>query len=181
MSEEGSLADLAEKGLKRILELSKSKDPVDKLQSLNILIFVLSFTWMCVYYLGGALNQGLAFYAVVLVSGLFGFIIALPYFYILEILVNISNRNEFSIKTSNAFLFLAAALGSVSVATMNENFIKLSSITVLIGLLVIPFVRGQPPQVDSENVSSFWTWLGRIDSIIGVVSAIIQIVIIFFR
>jgi hypothetical protein len=179
---EPSLTDLAKKGLERIVELSQSQLISEKLQSINILLFVMVATVCLTYFLGGSTMNG---FVLAFVGG-FCFILSLigvlGYAPLLSIPVNASPNKIETLRIGITMLFISLPL-SVAALVFNINFlaslslglIGLQLLIMLVSCLFVPKIAIEDEEIEPSQI---WTALGRISSIVGIINFAVDIALI---
>lgn len=109
--EEVSLEQLAKMALERIVKLSQSQIMSEKLQSLNILLFVFILTLSITYYLGGASTAELSLLFIGAISFVFALVVSLAYGPVLSIVSNVPTNKIESLRIAITLLFIALTLG----------------------------------------------------------------------
>ena len=183
--EEVSIAELAKAGLERIVKLSQSQVISEKLQSLNILFFVFILTLYITHYLAGSSTTGLTLLFVVGISFLFALIASLGYGPVLSIVSNVSANKIESLRVGITILFVSLSLGVVALTldvrflgNLSLGLIGLQLVIIPISGLLVPRISIEDKEIDSSQV---WIALGRISSIIGLISFIIDIALILMK
>lgn len=182
--EEESIISLAQKGLDRILGLSQSQLISVKLQSFNILLFTFITAISITFYLGGIANADLAFLFVLGVSYLFSLIISIGYGYILEIVTNISAYKIESLRIGIMILFISLSLG-ISALIFNNTIINTFSLVLILiqlGIIALSGVFTFKEVVEDDEIESsqLWSALGKISTLMGILSFIVNIVLILY-
>lgn len=180
-----SLADLAKKGLERIVELSQSQLISEKLQSMSILLFVFIVTAVATYFLVGPSAEGLTFAVFLIVSFIFGLIISLGYGPILSIVTNFSSNKIEGLRTGIMILFVSLTLSIAALTFRIGMLITLAGVLILVQLLVVAVGGVLFPKITVKDrkiePSQIWLALDRFSIIAGIVSFIIDIALILLK
>lgn len=183
--EEVDLAELAKRALDRIVKLSQSQIISEKLQSLNVLLFVFILTVITTYYLGGVTTKDLSLLVLFAISFVLALLVSLVYGSILSVVSNVSSNKIQSLRIAINMLFIALTLG---VAALTFDVKLLANVSLgLTGLqiLIIPLSSFLLPTISVKDKklepSQLWTALGRIASIIGIVSFIIDMLLLLLK
>jgi len=182
---EPSLADLAKKGLERIVNLSKSQMISEKLQSINILLFVLIMTVYLTLFLGGSTMNGLVLAFVGAICFVFSLIGVLGYEPLLSVVVNASTNKIETLRVGITILFISLTIG-VAALVFNDKFLGnlsigllgLQIVIMLMSSLFIPKTSIADREIEPSQI---WDALGKISSITGIISFIIEIVLILIK
>lgn len=183
--EEVSLAELAKTALDRIVKLSQSQIISEKLQSLNILLFVFILTVIVTYYLGGVSTKDLSLLVLVAMSFVLALLVSPVYGSILAVVSNVSSNKIKSLRIGINMLFIALTL-AVGALTFDVKLLAIASLA-LIGfqILIIPLSSFLLPKISVEDknieASQLWTALGRIASMVGIVSFIIDMILFLLK
>ena len=182
---EPSLADLAKKGLDRIVKLSQSQMISEKLQSMNILLFVFIVTAVATYFLVGPSAEGLTFAVFLIVSFIFGLIISLGYGPVLSIVTNFSSNKIEGLRTGIMILFISLTLSIAALTFRIGILITLTGVLILVQLLVVAIGGVLFPKITVKDTkiepSQIWLALDRISIITGIVGFAIDIVLILIK
>lgn len=182
---EPSLADLAKKGLERIVELSQSQMISEKLQSVNILLFVLIATVYLTLFLGGSTMNGL----VLAFIGAFCFVLSLigvlGYGPLLLVVVNASTNRIATLRVGITILFISLTIG-VSALVFNNTFLGnlslgllgLQIVIMLTSSLFIPKTSIEDREIEPSQI---WDALGKVSSITGIAGFVIDIILILIK
>ena len=177
-----SLSDLAKKGLDRIVELSQSQLISEKLQSMNILLFVFIATVIATYFLVGPSANGLTLTIFLIVSFIFGLIISLGYEPILSVVTNFSSNKIEGLRTGIMILFISLTLGIAALTFRIGLLITLSGVLILVQLLVIAIGGVLFPKISIKDreikPSQIWLALDRISAITGIICFGIDVILI---
>ena len=180
-----SLSDLAKKGLDRIVELSQSQLISEKLQSMNILLFVFIATVIATYFLVGPSANGLTLTIFLIVSFIFGLIISLGYEPILSVVTNFSSNKIEGLRTGIMILFISLTLGIAALTFRIGLLITLSGVLILVQLLVIAIGGVLFPKISIKDreikPSQIWLALDRISAITGIICFGIDVILILLR
>jgi hypothetical protein len=182
---EPSLTDLAKKGLERIVELSQSQIISEKLQSVNILLFVLIATLYLTLFLGGSTMNGL----VLAFIGVFCFVISLigvlGYGPLLSAIVNVSTNKIEALRVGITILFISLTIGVAALVFDNKflgnlslGLLGLQIVIMLISSLFIPKTSIEDREIEPSQI---WDALGKISSITGIIGFIVDIALILIK
>jgi len=175
--------EVAKKALNNILELSQSQKVSEKFRSYNILLFIFSLAFNIVYYLGGFANQGLSFLLVVFIAFFISLVLSLGYAPILEILVNVTNNPIQSLRMSITILYISITLGIASFSCNLQLLSHTSLSLILLQSLTIPiigsFVSNEKVQDIEINSKKLLTYLGHISNVVGLISFILDIALLY--
>lgn len=177
-----SLADLAKAGLDRIVKLSQSQLISEKLQSLNILWFVFILTAYITHALGGSSTTSLSLLVIIAMSFLFALIASLGYGPLLAIVSNVATNKIEGLRVGMIMLFVSLTLGVAALVldiwvlgNLSLGLIGIQLVIIPLGSFLVPRISIRDEEVDPSQV---WTALGRISSVIGIISFIIDMVLI---
>lgn len=180
-----SLADLAKKGLDRILQLSQSQLISEKLQSMNILLFVFIITAMATYFLVAPSADELTFGVFIIVSFIFGLIISIGYGPVLAIVTNFASNKIEGLRTGLMILLVSLTLAIAALTFRIGVLITLSSVLILVQLLVVAIGGVFLPKISIKDKeiepNQIWLALDRISIIIGITSFAIDVVLIVLK
>ncbi|MDH5779273.1 MAG: hypothetical protein OEZ29_01610 [Candidatus Bathyarchaeota archaeon] len=183
--EELDLGDLAKRALERIVNLSQSQIISEKLQSLNILLFVFILTSALTHYLGGASTAELSLLFIIALSFIFALVVSLGYAMILSAVTNVSPNKIESLRIGIVMLFIALTLGVAGFAFDVKLLTNSSLGLTALQLIIIPMSGFLLPRISVEDrkiePGQVWIALGRISSIVGIVSFIIDVALLLFR
>ena len=182
---EPTLADLAKKGLDRIVKLSQSQTISEKLQSINIVLFVLVVTVYLTLFLGGSTMNGLVLAFVGAICFVFSLIGVLGYEPILSVVVNASTNKIESLRVGITILFISLTIG-VAALVFNNAFLGHLSLGLLGLQLVVMLMSSlfvpKTSIIDREiEPSQIWDALGKISAITGIIGFIVDIVLILIK
>ena len=184
-SDEVSLGELAQRGLDRIVKLSQSQLISEKLQSLNILLFVFILTVVITHFLIGSTTSGLTLAIFLVVSFLFALIISLGYGPVLSIVANVSSNKVESLRVGISMLFISLTLGVAALTFNNELLAKLSLGLIGLQLIIMPISSLLVPKISIEDkkvdLSQLWTALGRLSSIVGLISFAVDVILLLMK
>lgn len=188
--EEGSIADLAVRGFSKILTLSKSSHISDKLSAINMLLWVLTLGIIISFFLGSYLTEMFAFIIIFGISLLFSCISLLFYAPILEVIMNLSQNKIEGLRISIIILFIDLTIVLAGLLFGNDFLIKISLgvlglqlILILLVSFLVSFTATPEGPVKDKKVkpSQIWDFLGRVAIIVGLISFIIDIVLILIK
>jgi hypothetical protein len=181
-TEEPSIADYAKKGLERIVELSKSQLISEKLQSINILLFVMVATVCFTYYLGGSTMNGIVLAFVGAICFIFSLVAVLGYGPILSIIINVSPNKIETLRVGITTLFIALPIGVAALvfdinflATLSLGLIGLQLLLMLVSCLFVPKISIEDEEIKPSQI---WTALGRVSSLVGIINFVVDIALI---
>lgn len=178
---EPSLLDYAKRGLDSIGELSKSQKTSEKLQSVDNLLFVLIATVYLSFFLGGSTMNGLSLAVIGVGCLIVSFIAVNGYVELLSIVVNVSPNKIETLRIGITMLFISLAIG-VAALVFDNSFLGNLSLGLLGLQLVVMLTSGfflpRTPVEDKEiERNQVWDALGKISSITGIISLIIDVVL----
>lgn len=182
---EPSLADLAKKGLDKIVKLSQSQMISEKLQSINILLFVLIATVYLTLFLGGSTMNGFVLAFIGAICFVFSLIGVLGYGPLLSVVVNASTNKIETLRVGITILFISLTIG-VAALVFNDKFLGnlslgLLGLQIVIMLMSSLFVPKTSIADREIKPSQIWDTLGKISSITGIIGFIIDIVLILIK
>ena len=184
-SDEVSLEELAKKALERIVNLSQSQIISEKLQSLNILLFVFILTLSVTYYLGGASTTELSLLFIGAISFVFALVASLGYGQILSIVSNVSTNKIESLRIGITILFIALTLGVAALTFDVRLLANLSLGLTGLQLIIIPMSGFLLPRISVEDkkidFSQLWIALGRISAMVGIISFIMDVALLLLK
>jgi hypothetical protein len=183
--EEGSIADFAVRGLKKIVELSGSQKISDKLLSFNTLLFALVLTVNVTYFFTKSTTlESFGFLIILAISFVFSLVTVNGYIYILEIFSNIASDKKISaLRSSITILFIDLAISVIGLAFNSPLIIYTSLGIIALQLFFIPFIgffsiSKQPIEDREVGPSQLWVTLNKIAITCGIISFIVQIITI---
>lgn len=180
-----NLGELAKKGLDRIVELSQSQLISEKLQSMNILLFVFVATVIATYFLAGPSANGLTFTVFLIASFILGLIISLGYGPILSIVTNFSSNKIEGLRTGITILFISLTFGIAALTFRIEGLIAISGVLILVQLLVIAIGGVLFPKISIKDrevkPTQIWLTLDRIAIITGIISFVIDVALFLLK
>lgn len=184
-SEGPSLLDLAKQGLEGIVKLSESQLISEKLQSLNMLLFVFIVTGISTYLLVAPDANELTFVAFLVVSFIFGLIASLGYGPLLAIVTNFSSNKIEGLRVGIMILVVSLTL-SIAALTFRIGILNtLSGFLILVQLLVVPISGVLFPKVtvsDTEiKPSQIWDALGKISTVVSIIGFVIDLILILIN
>lgn len=183
--EEVSIEQLAKTALERIVKLSQSQIISEKLQSLNILLFVFILTLSITYYLGGASTTELSLLFIGAISFVFALVVSLGYGPVLSIVSNVSTNKIESLRIAITILFIALTLGVAALTFDVRLLANLSLGLTGLQLIIIPMSGFLLPRISVEDkkieFSQLWIALGRISAIVGIISFIMDIAFLLLK
>ena len=183
--EEVDLAQLAKMALERIVRLSQSQIMSEKLQSLNILLFVFILTLSITYYLGGASTAELSLLFIGAISFVFALVVSLAYGPVLSIVSNVSTNKIESLRIAITLLFIALTLGVAALTFDVRLLANLSLGLTGLQLIIIPLSGFLLPRISVEDkkieFSQLWIALGRVAAIVGIISFIMDIALLLLK
>jgi len=183
--EEVDLAQLAKMALERIVKLSQSQIMSEKLQSLNILLFVFILTLSITYYLGGASTAELSLLFIGAISFVFALVVSLAYGPVLSIVSNVSTNKIESLRIAITLLFIALTLGVAALTFDVRLLANLSLGLTGLQLIIIPLSGFLLPRISVEDkkieFSQLWIALGRVAAIVGIISFIMDIALLLLK
>ncbi len=184
--EEGSIADLASQGFSKIQKLSKSSLITEKLSAINMILYLLILGIGITFYLTNNSSDVLALMIIFALSLLFSSISLLIYGPILEVVVNLSKNKVEGLRISIIILFIDLTLAIAALLYRNELLIKIA--LGLIGIQLIISIIGSfisipngPIEDKKIKPSQIWNSLGKISIIVGLISFIIDIIMILLK
>jgi hypothetical protein len=184
-SDEASLADLAKKGLERIVKLSESQVISEKLQAINTLLFVFILTVVSTHYIGGSTTEGLSLLFVFAISFILALIVSSGYGLVLSIISNVSVNRIESLRVGITILFFSLTLAVVGLTLDSKLVSNLSLGLVALQLvitLVIGFFAQKNPLEDKKiSLSQVWDGLGKISSVLGIISFVIDVILLLIK
>lgn len=183
---EGSIADLAAQGFSKIQKLSKSSLITEKLSAINMILYLLILGIGITFYLSNYSSDIFVLMVIFALSLLFSSISLLIYAPILEVVVNLSKNKVEGLRISITILFIDLTLAIAAFLFRNELLIKTA--LGLIGLQLIVSIIGSfisipngPIKDKKVESSQIWNSLGKISIIVGIISFIIDIIMILVR
>jgi len=177
--DEGSLMDLAIKGLNPIKELLEDGKPISKLLALNIILVFISLGFIIAFLLNTKLDD-FAGIVMLLLSFLFSAIITGAYSFVVNLLFK-SYKTK-AVRVSILFLFLALPLAVLGLTYSTKILINISLLVLFIQLisLIILSLFFAEDKID-EQEKGIWGILGKSNTILGLISSIITIGGLFFK
>jgi len=183
--EEISLAELAKRALEGIVNLSQSQVISEKLQSLNILLFVFVLTLSITYYLGGASTTELSLLFIGALSFVFALVVSLGYAPILSVFSNVSTNKIESLRIGITILFIALTLGVAALTFDVKLLANLSLGLIGLQLIIIPLSGFLLPRISVEDkkieFNQIWIALGKISVIVGIISFIMDVALLLLK
>lgn len=157
----------------------------EKLQSINILLFVFVATVYLTLFLGGSTMNGFVLAFIGAVCFVFSLIGVLGYSPLLSVVVNASTNKIETLRVGITILFISLTIG-VAALVFNNTFLGNLSLDLLGLQLVIMLMSSlfvpKTSIVDREiEPSQIWDALGKISSITGIIGFIIDIVLILIK
>jgi len=183
--EEISLAELAKRALEGIVNLSQSQVISEKLQSLNIILFVFILTLSITYYLGGASTTELSLLFIGALSFVFALVVSLGYAPILSVFSNVSTNKIESLRIGITILFIALTLGVAALTFDVKLLANLSLGLIGLQLIIIPLSGFLLPRISVEDkkieFNQIWIALGKISVIVGIISFIMDVALLLLK
>lgn len=177
--EEGSLVDLAIKGLNPIKELLEDGKPISKLLALNIILVFISLGVIIAFLLNTKFDN-FAGIVMLLVSFLFSAIITGAYSFFVNLLLK--NYKTKAVRVSILFLFLALPLAVLGLAYSTKILINISLVILFIQLIsmIVLSLFFTEDKIDQQE-KGVWGILGKTNTILGLISSIVTIGGLFFK
>ncbi|MCX6821931.1 MAG: hypothetical protein NTW30_04095, partial [Candidatus Aenigmarchaeota archaeon] len=183
---EVSLLSLASSGFEKIKNLSDSQLISDKLLALNMLLYVIVLSLIITNsLLPNTLSDTFSFLVYLAVSAIFALISNLLYGPLLETISKFSSNRIQSIRVSIVFLFIAITLVVGGIVFNNKLLVNLSGGLVGLQVLLIPFLsfffKNSKIQDVEIDPSQIWTAIGRLASVVSIVSFILDLILIIMK
>ncbi len=177
--DEGSLIDLAIKGLNPIKELLEDGKPISRLLALNIILVFISLGFIIAFFLNTKFDD-FAGIVMLLLSFLLSAIITGAYSFFVNLLFK-SYKTK-AVRISILFLFLALPFAVLGLAYNLKSLINVSLVVLFIQLIfmVILSLFFTEDKIDQQE-KGIWGILGRTNTILGLISSIITIGGLFFK
>jgi len=184
--EKGSLADLAVKGFSKIQKLSKSSLISEKLSAINMLLFLSILGIMISFFLSAHSADMFVFLVILAISLIFSSISLLLYGPVLEIIVNLSRDKIEGLRFSIIILFIDLTIVIAGLLFSNEFIIKIAGVILglqLLFIILVSFISITKKSIPDRRVepSKIWDALGKISIITGIISFIIDIILILIN
>lgn len=184
-TDEVDFVQLAKQGLDRIVKLSQSQKISEKLQSFNILLVTVVFAFIITHFLIGSTGNGLTIGIFFIGSFIVALIISLGYGPVLSIVSNVCSNNVESLRASIMILFIALSL-AIAALTLNLELLAIISLaliglqllTISLGGIILPKKSTEDKKV---NANQLWNAIGRLSSIVGIISFAIDIILLILR
>ena len=176
--DEGSLMDLAVKGLNPIKELLEDGKPLSRLLALNIILVFISLGVIIAFLLNTNFND-FAGIVMLLLSFLFSAIITGAYSFFVNLLIK--SYKAKAIRGAIFLLFIAVPLAVLGLAYNLKVAIN-SSLAILFFQLIFMIVASLLfTEEKIEEEKGIWGILGKTNTILGLISSIITIGGLFFK
>jgi hypothetical protein len=180
--EEISLAKLAKDGLDRILKLSQSQLISEKLQSFNILLVTFILAVVITHFLIGSTGTSLTVAIFLVFSFILALILSLGYGPVLSIVTNVSSNKVEGLRAGAIILFISLTCAVASLTFDVELLAQLSLVLIGVQLVLIPLSSIIFPKssiLDKKvEPNQLWTAMGRIETIVGLISFVLDIILI---
>ncbi|MEK6915892.1 MAG: hypothetical protein AABW89_05120 [Nanoarchaeota archaeon] len=176
--EEGSLADLAVKGLNPIKDLLDDDRPISRLLALNLILVFISLGIIIAFYLGTKFDN-FAGIVMLLVSFLFGAIITGAYAFFVNLISK--GYKMKAVRGSIFLLFITIPLAPLGLVYNLKVLINLSLLMIFIQLIFMIVASLLMGEEKVEQEKGIWGILGRTNTVLGLLSSIITILGIFFK
>lgn len=179
-AEEGSLADMADSFLKKVIKLAKSNDPSERILAFNAFLAVLVLAFSMSFGFIKDFKEMLSVILLFVVFTLLAAVVAIGYLKLLTAIKTMVHGDYFALKFGTALVWLAVMFSGLGFFFSIRGFI-VAAVSLLLGQLLIVLFLGYlkipVEQKAKERPSSFsgWGLLNRIDLILGIISSLITI------
>jgi hypothetical protein len=184
--EKGSIADLAVRGFSEIQKLSKSSLVSEKLSAINMLLFLFILGICISFYLSNYSSDMIVFIIIFVLSLILSSISLLLYSPVLGVVVSLSQNKIEGLRISIIILFIDLTLAFAGLLFKSDFLIKVSLgiiglqfiLIVLASFITLPKGSIQDKKIEPSQI---WGALGRISIISGILSFIIDIILILIK
>jgi hypothetical protein len=175
--EEGSIIDLAVKGLSPIKKLLEDGKPISHLLALNMILVFLCLGIIIAFYFNVAFTD-FASIIMLLISFLFSAVITGAYVFFLNII-----QGHYKIKAARVSIFLLFIVLPLVVGGLAYKIRPLVNISLVLILVQAVFLIVLSLMFKEEEVKELGIWglLGKINTIVGIISSVISIGGILFK
>jgi len=137
------------------------------------------------HFLIGSSTDGLAIAIFLVGSFLFALIASLVYGPVLSIVSNVSSDNVESLRVGITILFISLTFGVAALTLNNGLLAKLTLGLIGLQLIIIPISSLLVPRISTKDkevdLSQLWTALGKLSSIVGLISFAVDVVLILMK
>ena len=180
----GSIAHLAMQGFSKIQKLSKSSLITEKLSAINMILYMMILGITLTFYLTDHSMDTMSLVVMFVFSLMLSAISLLLYGPLLEVIVNLSKNKIEGLRISITILFVDLTIAIAAFTFRNEFLMKTALallgfqliIQLIVGIigLIIPFPAAtiKDKKVDPSQI---WDYLGKLSTIIAIISFMIDI------
>ncbi len=173
-----SIIELAVKGLNPIKELVETDNPLNKLLALNIILVFVVLGLSISHFIGVTFND-LASIVIIVVSFIFAAIITGAYAFIVNLLIK--SYKIKAVRMSIFVLFITVPISVIGFIYNLRNLINFSLLLIFIQVLILIVIPLFFKEEKIAQESNLWNILGKINTILGLISSIITIGGLIFR
>lgn len=184
--EKGSPADFAHQAVTKIQTYANSDDPEETLIGLNAFLFIFIIGFVIASWLSSAETIfSLTFLAVLVVSLLFGAVLSLAYLPVIETVSNFGSGNLNGLRFAILLEFFAFTSVFAGLLLDVQALVRIAFLLVIVQVF-IPLAGDVLPMLDPEPVTDtedtgLWNTLGRLNSLIGVGTFLLNLLLFAFE
>ncbi|MBI2629936.1 hypothetical protein HYW76_02450 [Candidatus Pacearchaeota archaeon] len=169
--EEGSIVDLAVKGLNPIKKLLEEDKPVNKLLALNMILVFVCLGILIASYLNTEFKD-LASIVMLFISFLFSAIVTGAYAFVLNLI-----QGHYKVKAVRVSIFVLLIILPLTVISLAFKIPSIANISLILILVQAVILVVLSLMFKDEEVKELGIWglLGKANTILGIISSIITI------
>jgi len=180
-----SIIILAKKGFSKITKLSGSSLISEKLSAINMLLFLLILGIIISFFWNSNTKDMLTFLIIFSISLLLSSMSLLLYVPVLEVIVNLSRDKIQGLRFSINILFIDLTIAIAGLLFSNELIIMIAGGILglqLLFILVMSYISITKESIPDIKVDSskVWSILDKISITVGIISFIIDIILIIY-